>query len=872
MTSRLRTGLLCCALGWLAGCGGEPTEDCRTEGCDAPRVCLEDTGDGSASCVCPDSTVEEMGECVEAPACMDGECGEDGTCDGLVCVCATGRAGARCERCADGYHDDGADGCTMDACLPNPCEFDRVCSLTESGVACLCPAGQHDEGGECVPDTTCMPGTCAGHGECDDAAGRIMCTCDDGWDGTHCDACDELGGYHNDGAGGCTMDVCLPNPCTGANQTQCGTDMMGDVTCGCDAGYHSDGLGGCAADEACDARCGDHGTCSAAGGEVICGCDTGWTGALCDACDSEGGYHPDGAGACTMDACLPNPCSEANRGVCSVEGDGSTTCACDAGHHEEGAACVPDEECTETTCNGRGVCELTAGVVSCDCEPEWAGAACDACAAGYHTDGMGGCTMDACLPNPCVSANRSVCSADGSGGYDCACDAGFHEEGAACVVDETCTSSSCNGRGSCTAPGGVVMCGCETGWTGTYCDGCDEAMGYHDDGAGDCTTDVCLPNPCTVPNRGVCTDVAGSASCACETGYHDDGVGGCTTDPCVPDPCAASGRLCRDAGAGAFECFVPTCNDNEPCTDDSFDGTTCVHTPRANGASCSTTLCRSNQTCTDAVCGGGSGVSCDDANACTDDACDALTGCENTPDDSNVPDDGYACTVDTCSAGVAANAADDGVCTDGLFCTGVESCSPSSSGADANGCVTESVPVAPGPDGPCGSWACEEGSGAFVLNAVSAGSSCDDLVSCTSGDVCDGLGACGGTPGASCEGGPATCASTTPFGMSGVDVPRARALGAVTVSGGPAVASGNDDEVALWLRDQATGSLVFIEEIDFDSWDGSEFPVRSYNFRDDRVIDLDVIPGTYDVLYRRFWSTGDEERDFGDEADGSYPY
>ncbi|MFK7988861.1 MAG: hypothetical protein AB8I08_22775 [Sandaracinaceae bacterium] len=105
-----------------------------------------------------------------------------------------------------------------------------------------------------------------------------------------------------------------------------------------------------------------------------------------------------------------------------------------------------------------------------------------------------------------------------------------------------------------------------------------------------------------------------------------------------------------------------------------------------------------------------------------------------------------------------------------------------------------------------------------------------------------------------------------------IDIPAAAISGALTFDGGAAIASENDDEVAVWLRNRATGSLVFIEEIDFDSWDGSEFPVRSYNFRDDRVIDLDVIPGTYDILYRRFWSTGDEERDFGDEADGSYPY
>ena len=53
-----------------------------------------------------------------------------------------------------------------------------------------------------MPDTTCMEESCAGHGVCDDAGGSVSCACEAGWGGAYCDACDEAGGWHADGAGG----------------------------------------------------------------------------------------------------------------------------------------------------------------------------------------------------------------------------------------------------------------------------------------------------------------------------------------------------------------------------------------------------------------------------------------------------------------------------------------------------------------------------------------------------------------------------------------------------------------------------------------------------------------------------------------------
>ncbi|GAB5541017.1 MAG: hypothetical protein SangKO_007770 [Sandaracinaceae bacterium] len=668
----------------LAACGEPPSTDCATEGCaDPARTCVPHD-DGSATCECADDTVDVGGECVEPDECMEGECGEHGRCEAGTCVCDAGHIGARCERCAEGLHGDGAGGCTDDVCLPDPCDPGRRCVAVEGEATCRCPAGQHDEDGACVPDTTCMEESCAGHGVCDDAGGSVSCACEAGWGGAYCDACDEAGGWHADGAGGCTMDACLPNPCTA----------------------------------------------------------------------------PD-------------------RGVCTI-----------------------DE---------------TEGVI-CSCDP------------GFHDDGSGGC-----------------------------------------VADEVCTADRCGAHGVCAEIGGVTECTCDAGWTDDACDACDAAAGYHDDGMGGCTTDVCLPNPCATPNRSVCADVGGVAECSCDPGYHPDGVGGCTMDPCIPDPCAGTGQLCREV-AGMAECYTPACDDGNPCTDDAFDGAACVFSPRADGSSCSTTVCQSGQTCTASVCGGGSAVSCDDANPCTDDACDAVTGCSNVVDDTNVPDDGLACTEDVCAAGVASSTPRDARCDDGLWCTGTEVCLPGDARADASGCVAEAAPTAPGPDGPCGTWSCVEASRSWSLSAVSAGSACDDGIACTTGDACSGDGACRGAVTAACRAGAtAACTTTRPLGAS-VDIPRASVRGALSFEGATPVGSGSDDEVNLWLQNQHTGSLVHLEQIDFTSWDGARYPVRSWDFRDDHAIDLDVLPGTYDLIYQRFWGSGDATRDWGGAPDGTYPF
>ncbi|MHB8119079.1 MAG: hypothetical protein ACYDHX_10190 [Methanothrix sp.] len=98
----------------------------------------------------------------------------------------------------------------------------------------------------------------------------------------------------------------------------------------------------------------------------------------------------------------------------------------------------------------------------------------------------------------------------------------------------------------------------------------------------------------------------------------------CTEDTLIGGKCEHKPKNCDDGNPDTFDyCFegvcyhtTTSCDDGNPCTIDSFNGTACVHTPR----------------------------SCDDGNPCTYDKCDRKKGCFY-PSKCN---DGNPCTVDYC--------------------------------------------------------------------------------------------------------------------------------------------------------------------------------------------------------------------------------
>jgi hypothetical protein len=602
----------------------------------------------------------------------------------------------------------------------------------------------------------------------------------------------------------------------------------GAAECRCEPGYHED-AGQCVLDETCTpTTCNEHGDCDDSSGAPVCTCDEGYSGPFCGMCDT-----------CTP--CEPNPCTEAGRTMCVVVDD-AAVCECDAGSHDEGGECVPDEECMSTTCSGHGTCDDTGGAVDCTCDTGWTGPYCGECDGdgGWHDDGAGDCTMDPCLPDPCT-LDHTECEVSG-GDAVCVCEAGYHDDGGVCVVDEVCGAGSCSGHGTCDDTGGEIDCACDAGYTGATCADCDAAAGYHDDGAGGCTDDACLPNPCASP-KGVCAATGGTPPfvCSCDPGYHDDGTGGCTMDPCLPDPCAAMGMACMDDGDGTYTCYTPDCDDGNPCTVDENVGGTCVYTDATDGAACSTTLCISGQTCAGGSCGGGAIVVCDDGKDCTDDSCDAVLGCQFAADDGIVPDDGVDCTIDTCSGGIASHTLNDAACDDGQFCTGVDTCT-------ATGCIVSSVPVRPPAESPCRHYgACDEATDSFPLIVEPVGAACNDGIACTDGETCTAEGACLGALIPDCPLGAGECTATTAW-PGDIEFSMAIVSGAITMNGAaPPATSESSSDIELYAIDKTTGTRQYIGGLIYSG----SYP---YTLIEPATYTTKLVPGIYDILYRRSYS------------------
>ncbi len=281
---------------------------------------------------------------------------------------------------------------------------------------------------------------------------------------------------------------CVERTCT------CGAGYAGDLCETCAAGFHRE-VDECIKDSVCDVgTCSGHGECDDSTGITICTCEGGYAGEHCDGCAP--GYH-DEWGVCVQNqVCLENTCT--GHGTCD-DSDGVVVCTCDTGYtggfceacevgyHKEGVDCVENEECPAVDpCSGRGDCDDSSGVVVCTCHEGYAGVLCGECAGGYHDDG------------------------------------------GQCVRDEVCLENTCSHHGSCEDSTGVVVCTCDVGYEGEFCDTCD--AGYQDNDR----DGTCLPN-CVTSSldcgpHGTCDESSGTAVCACDEGYD-----GTYCDTCAPE-------------------------------------------------------------------------------------------------------------------------------------------------------------------------------------------------------------------------------------------------------------------------------------------------------------------------------------------------
>ena len=217
----------------------------------------------------------------------------------------------------------------------------------------------------------------------------------------------------------------------------------------------------------------------------------------------------------------------------------------------------------------------------------------------------------------CVISGTQQCNTDLTA---LSCQGTFHPAGSSCDDGDVCTDTdSCDSLGVCS--GSAYSC---------------------DDGLPE-TTDVCNGDgTCSfLPNTGFCvvggvsyTEGALDPSNACkacltatsQTAFsaRPDGTTcndskNCTTaDQCLSGACSGTTKVCDDSS----DCTDDSCSEATGCVFDSSatEGNTCD-----DGKACT-----ENTACTSGVCGGGATKDCDDSNPCTQDACNALTGCVNT--------------------------------------------------------------------------------------------------------------------------------------------------------------------------------------------------------------------------------------------------
>ena len=136
-------------------------------------------------------------------------------------------------------------------------------------------------------------------------------------------------------------------------------------------------------------------------------------------------------------------------------------------------------------------------------------------------------------------------------------------------------------------------------------------------------------------------------------------------------------------------------------------------------------------------------VDCDDANPCTEDACDPETGCSNPPVDvESLCGDDNPCTADSCDP--ATGCVNDGSglsgdCDDGDPCTSGEAC-------QGDGICAGGEPADCGDENPCTYDSCHPALGC-VHDGTGETGFCDDNSVCTEEDICQGdaAGTCQGT-------------------------------------------------------------------------------------------------------------------------------
>jgi len=298
-----------------------------------------------------------------------------------------------------------------------------------------------------------------------------------------------------------------------------------------------------------------------------------------------------------------------------------------------GGTCDDGNPCTTEACDAAGTCVATPVSAGTPC-PDWNPCTADTC------DDAGVCQHD---PLP---------------------------DGSACDDHDFCNGPDTCSVGLCTVHAGDPCVGLP-GCFACSANRCTDLAPFCDD-HNSCTADTCVP--------GVgCRHTTFPDGTACDDGAFCNGADRCRFGFCQihgGNPCV-NGADCETCNEATDRCDVTTCDDGNPCTNDSCSTGSCQHVP--NSAPCD------------------DGLWCDGADHCSLGACAAHTGnpchsgieCQTCIEaeqrcQSSSCDDGNACTTDECFPGVCEHLPNDAACDDGDPCT-TDSCA-------AAGCTSTPLP------------------------------------------------------------------------------------------------------------------------------------------------------------------------------------
>jgi len=545
---------LCGACPAVCGNGKcEYGEDC--EGC--PLDCGECCGNGKCEAQYSEDSCSCLADCPDDPeACSDCECGAGGgNCGcGADCIADDTCCANNCQLC----------GNCAPACGDGECNGEETCQACpdDCGDCCgngLCEAQYAEDSCTCPEECPDDPLSCSSC-ECGDSGGACSCSADCAADGDCCDnSCDACGvcppqcgdGVCNGNENSCSCPDDCPDDPDSCSLCECGGT---GGNCGC--GPNCGDAGNCCANACalcgvCPPACGD-GVCN--GDENSCSCpddcpDDPYSCSDCQ-CDDSGGACGCSEACILAGDCCPNSCEAC--GYCPPEcgefgceeDKGETMCSCpeDCGDPCEGLECDMDPVCGFAC----GACEADE---YCD-----AGTCLLLCGNGICDESETICTCAIDCGDPCVDVE---CGIDAVCGVDCGgCDEFLTCDGGTCVSvcgNGQCQEgeTKCNCSEDCGDPCAGRECGQEP-TCGEFCGTC--GAGLQCVGNSVCTY-ICGNNQCQTAN--------GESKCNCpqDCGQPCSGLQ-CGNEPVCGHYCGDCPNWQTDYCAGNNKCYKKCGNGN----------------------------------------------------------------------------------------------------------------------------------------------------------------------------------------------------------------------------------------------------------------------------------------------------------------------